>query len=185
MAKKTFNSPKITLDEVSQEFDLKKLFGVDLDAPELMEYIGERIIEKIRERTLDGKGINGKNLKKPYSESYSKTPEFKAFGKSKSNVNMTLSGDMLGLMQIIEAEDGKIKIGWDDPEQTAKAYNHNAGDTLPKRPFFGLNNTETKELVRELRPEIKKAIEIKERDGDSAFDKFASRLLEEIDGEDS
>lgn len=175
--------PKFSEDAVYQDIELGKLLGFDLsDASELKQYIGQLIIERIRARTQDGLGYNGKPLKSPYSSTYAKSPEFKAFGKSKSKVNMTLSGDMLGLIDIIEDKGNKIRIGWDDSEQNAKAFNHNTGDTVPKRPFFGINNKELYEIIREVRPEIKKAIKIKEEDGTSAFEEFATGLLDKLNG---
>lgn len=176
--------PKFSESAVYQEINLGELLGFDLsDASELKQYIGQLILDKIKSRTEEGKGYNGKNLKSPYSKSYADSMEFKAFGKSKGNVNMTLSGDMLGLMDIIEDKGNKITIGWDDAEQNAKAYNHNVGDTVPKRPFFGINNKELYEIIREVRPEIKRAIKIKEEEGTSAFEDFATNLLDKLNGD--
>ena len=178
--------PKFSESSVYQKIDLGDLFGIDFsDKAELRQYIGELIIERIRKRTEEGIGYNGRPLKSPYSKTYADSMEFKAFGKSKSNVNMKLTGDMLGLMDIIEEKSNSITIGWDDAEQNAKAYNHNTGDTVPKRPFFGINNKELYEIVREVRPEIKRAIKIKDQDGESAFEEFASGLLDKLNGEDS
>jgi len=175
--------PKFSENSVYQDINLGELLGFDLsEASELKQYIGQLIIDKIKSRTEDGVGYNGKPLKKPYSDTYAKSPEFKAFGKSKSKVNMTLSGDMLGLLDIIEDKGNKIRIGWDDGEQNAKAYNHNTGDTVPKRPFFGINNKELYQIIRDVRPEIKKAIKIKEQDGTSAFEDFATGLLDKLNG---
>jgi hypothetical protein len=176
--------PKFSEDSVTQEIDLGKLLGLDLsDASELKQYIGQLIIDKIKTRTEDGIGFNGKPLKSPYSKTYSDSMEFKAFGKSKSKVNMTLSGDMLGLMDIVEDKGDKITIGWDDPEQNAKAYNHNTGDTVPKRPFFGINNKELYEIIREVRPDIKRAIAIKEDEGLSKYEKFSLSLLDKLNAD--
>lgn len=180
------SKPIVELDKVEQTIELDEIFGIDFsDKRELKEYIGQLMLDKIRERTANGIGINGRPLKAPYSKTYSESMEFKAFGKSKGKVNMTLSGDMLGLMDIVDMDDNKITIGWDDDTEIAKAYNHNAGDTVPKRPFFGLNDKELKEIARELKPTIKSAVKTLETSGRSKFQDKVLKLIDDLsdDGE--
>jgi len=43
----------------------------------------------------------------------------------------------------------KIKIG--EGVDTLKAYNHNVGDTLPKRTFFGVKEEAAKKIAQEIR----------------------------------
>jgi hypothetical protein len=187
--------PKVSKNKVEQTIDLEEVFGVSFKGSrELREYIGQIILDKIRERTLAGKGIKFEGdvegskvkLKSPYSKAYQDSIEFKAFGKSKSEVNMTLTGDMLGLMDITKQEGNKITIGWNDEDQIPKAYNHIVGDTVPSRPFFGISISEMKGIVRETKGEIKEALQIKKEDGKSAFTEYALGLLDELnDGSDS
>jgi hypothetical protein len=175
-------SRKITKRLVEQEIDLEEFFGVDFTGkPGLREIIGEKIIERIRQRVQEeGRGFNGRPLKRPYSDDYSESAEFKAFGKSKSDVNMTLTGDMLGLMDITKQSANTVTIGWRDSEQELKAFNHITGDTVPRRDFFGINKTEMREIVREMREEVKEATKIFEERGRSEAEDFLVSLADRI-----
>lgn len=143
----------------------------------LREAIGQAIIDKIIERTKSGVDINGK-LFKGYSKVYVKSDEFKAFGKSKDEVNLTLSGAMLDTMDIISQDGNKITIGWDDDEEIAKAYNHNVGDTVSKRQFFGLKPKDVKQIKSMFYEDVRAALELKKTEGRKAFEEY---ILENID----
>lgn len=149
--------PKVTLEEVSQEIDLNKLVGSDISEDEqLVLKIGQKIIDYMEERVDDGLGYGRTKLKSPYSDAYSESLNFKAAGKSKTDVNMKLSGDMMASIDIIEVNGSKVTIGIDDPDQVPKAFNHQTGDTVPRRPFFGVTNEELKQYVlSEFKDEIK------------------------------
>jgi len=159
---------------VSQTINLKELFGVNLRGrDELKQAVGQAIIDKIVERTKAGKAVGGKrDLRKPYSEEYQDSLDFKAFGKSKNDVNMTLTGDMLGSIDITEVSGNKVTIGFSDDEEGAKAHGHQTGKNgqVPrmKRPFFGLNKSELAEIKREFKSEINKALK-EDRKGDDEF----------------
>lgn len=138
----------VTKEEVSQEFDLEEILGVDVsNRADIKARFGQAVIDHIRERVADGTGINGRNLRGPYSEDYSDSLAFNARGKSRGDVNMTLRGNMLGDMDILESDGSIVKIGFKDETETLKAFNHQTGDTVPKRPFFGINGSETDELA--------------------------------------
>ena len=178
--------PKITKNNVEQTIDLEELFGVSFkNAPALKEAIGQKIIDKIVKRTEAGKAIGGKvNLKKPYSKAYVKSTEFKAHGKSKSKINMKLTGDMLGLMDIKKQTGNTITIGWDKSDgQDGKAYNHTVGDTVPKRPFFGLSSKELNDIKKENKSDVKDALEVKQDEGKSAFNSFVLGLIKDVGDE--
>lgn len=149
--------PKVTLEEVSQEIDLNKLVGSDISEDEqLVLKIGQKIIDYMEERVDDGLGYGRTKLKSPYSDAYANSLNFKAAGKSKTDVNMKLSGDMMASIDIIEVNGSKVTIGIDDPDQVPKAFNHQTGDTVPRRPFFGVTNEELKQYVlSEFKDEIK------------------------------
>lgn len=153
--------PVFKKDKVYQRFNLKEMFGVDFsNKPELRSAIGSAIVERIVERTENGAGIGGRPFSfGKYSDEYSKTIEFKAHGKNQHEVNMSLTGDMLGLMQVIGETTNTVSVGWGDATQNAKAYNHNTGDTVPKRPFFGLSASEIREIVKEFKPAVREAAE--------------------------
>lgn len=184
-------SLKIKKNNVEQTINLKEKFGVDFSGKEnLKQLVGQAIIDHIVERTESGMGVslkeNGKGrsvkLKSPYSKEYAKSLEFKAAGKSKSKVNMKLTGDMLGLLDIKRIEGNKLTIGWNDDEQNPKAFNHVTGDTVPKRPFFGVSNSELKGIKKTLGSDLKDAIKIKQEEGTEAFNKKVLGLLGDLDG---
>jgi hypothetical protein len=180
--------PVFKKDKVYQKFNLKELFGVDLSkTPELRQAIGQAIIEKILKRTADGEwrpGSRPSSKAGSYSESYANSIAFKAAGKSKGKVDMKLFGDMLGTLDIIDETSNTIEIGWDDELQAAKAYNHNVGDTLPKRPFFGLSPKEIAEIKRTFSSDVKAAVKELKTNGRDAYTEFAMDLLRKVQGED-
>lgn len=139
---------KLSQTEVSQTINLNEIVKTDLSLdPALVNKIGQDIIDLIRSRTESGKEIGGeRDLKKPYSESYSDSLPFKAAGKSKNKIDMTLTGDMLGSIDLAENDPESLKIEV-DPSQAPKAYNHNVGDTVPKRPWFGVTRDELMEIL--------------------------------------
>jgi len=147
---------KLTQSEVSQTLDLNDLFGANFSGNSgLAQAIGQAMIDKIIERTSSGKGLDGVKLKSPYSKMYAESLEFKAFGKSKNKVNMELTGQMLGTLDVVGNDAGKVTIGWIDDNENAKAYNHNVGDTVPKRPFFGLSKSELDDIKLEFIDRVK------------------------------
>lgn len=124
--------PKYSKKEVSQKFNLKKLLGYE-PSDYQKELFFELVAERIVERTTSGKDIDGDKFTK-YSEKYAAKK-----GVSVNSVDLILNGDML---QSISPETQKniVKIKIADGVETLKAYNHNVGDTLPERTFFGIKN---------------------------------------------
>lgn len=131
----------ITLDEMSQEIDLKRYLGDDA-TPEQKQLFAELAIEQINQRTLDGKTIHGGKFKK-YSKEYA---DFK--GVSRDSVDLFLEGDMLDSLET--QEDGnkiKITIGGEKVE-TKKGFRHHTGDLgMTKRPWFGLTTDEVRTIT--------------------------------------
>jgi hypothetical protein len=148
---------KLTQNEVSQTFDLKKILGVDVsDMPEVKQAIGQALVDHIITRTENGEDVSNKSFK-GYSKEYINSLAFKAYDKSAGDVNLTLTGGMLGTLDIIEDSGNKIKIGWEDSTENAKAYNHNTGDTVKKREFFGITESEVKAISQEFKPDLKRS----------------------------
>jgi hypothetical protein len=142
-------------EEVSQTIDLEALTGVDLSIDSsLVKEIGQAIIDYMKERVDGGEGVGGVELHKPYSDAYAKSWAFKAAGKSKNEINMNLSGDMLGSIDIVNEDGSEIKIAVSE-DQAPKAFNHQTGDTVPKRKFFGITVGEFKDNIL---PQFKDAI---------------------------
>jgi len=139
-------SRKLSKSNVSLKINLKDLLGDIVNDEDTRAAIGQRAIDIILERTSEGRDANGRRFKK-YSKDYMKSDEFIAFGKTETP-NLALSGDMLGLMTIVEESPSQITISWEDDEQLPKAYNHITGDTVPQRDFFNLNKKETEQLKR-------------------------------------
>ena len=169
-----FKPPKASNQTLRQVIDLKDVFGADLsssDLDKLKEEIGQKLLDRIKDRTESGIAIffdeNGNarygKLKSPYSKTYRNSPEFRAFRKSENKINMTLTGDMLGLMDV-KVEGSKLILGWDDDVENAKAFNHQIGETVPRRPFFGISKGDLLSIKREYNAEIKTLI--KDRDAD-------------------
>lgn len=138
---------KSKVNDHSIEIDVSKLFGGKRRIPEeLKEDIAYALIDKIIDRTRSGKSLKGNSFKK-LSAAYADI-------KGSSKVNLTLDGDMLDELDVISIKGNKVKIGWDDTLQSNKAFNHDTGDTLPKREFFGATNDELKDLVSEFKDEV-------------------------------
>lgn len=141
---------KLTEDEISQTIDLKKWTGKDLSSdPVLIREIGQEVLDYMIKRVDDNKGLGNEPLRPAkYSKTYSESLDFKAAGKSKGDVNMKLSGDMLGTIDF-EDSGNNIKFAI-DPAETLKAYGHMTGykghPTIPqgkyKRQFFGITKDE-------------------------------------------
>lgn len=186
-------APKITKKRTQQIINLKEEFGVDLRRnTALKQALGQAIIDKMLKRTSDGDGIiftkDGKGrrvkLKSPYSDKYAESDEFKAFGKKKNKVNMELTGDMLASIDILRSRGNELVIGIDDPEEVEKSFNHNTGDTVPKRPFFGVSKKELREIKKEFNGDIKKAITARSEGDRDAFQEALLGLISRIGDRD-
>lgn len=151
------SSQKIQGDDynIYQTIDIVDLFGQEIENENVLNQIGQAIIDKIIERTKDNKSIDGGNLKK-YSKVYVESAEFEQYGKSPGDVNMELTGDMLNAIDITKSSPREIVIGFNDETEAAKAANHNFGVTLPKRKFFGVNDRELNEIKKDFEDDIQR-----------------------------
>jgi hypothetical protein len=156
---------KLSKSKITQTIDLNDVIGSDISSDEvLVNRIGQAIIDYMENRVSDGRGLDNVKLKSPYSDSYADSLNFKAAGKTKNNVNMKLSGDMLGSIDLLKVDGSKLTIGIEDPDQAIKAYGHQTGFEGhpflkgPKRPFFGVS---TEELKKKVLTDFKKEIEAK------------------------
>jgi hypothetical protein len=140
--KKASGKYLVSLSEMSQEIDLETYLGYKPKARDARLF-AELAIETIKNRTLDGQTINGGKFKK-YSKKYA---DFK--GVTQDSVDLFLEGDMLNSLDY-EVVDNKPKIYLDDTE-VPKGYNHNVGDTLPKRPWFGLTDSEAQNIAESIK----------------------------------
>jgi hypothetical protein len=127
------NPPKYTKKEVSQRFNLKELLGYEPSGDQKKLFY-ELAVDAMAQRTLNGDDINGENFE-PYSPKYAKKK-----GVSVNSVDMVLTGEMLSSFEESQIQKNIVKVKIQEGDNTLKAYNHNVGDTLPKRQFFGLKD---------------------------------------------
>ncbi len=125
--------------------------------PSTRREIAEDIAEFIRDRTESGYGFkNGRKFKFPaYSKEYVKSLDFKIAGKTKANVDLTLSGDMLASLDLLDHGDGYVVIGFEKgSDENAKAdgnirgtYGRPSPDEKKARPFLGLSNRDLDKIL--------------------------------------
>lgn len=131
----------------------KEIILPDNYSNEDTEIIAEEILNYVVERSKSGKGKDGKAFPK-YSKEYMESFEFKASGKSK-NVNLTLSGEMLDSLEILEARKGKIVIGFErgsNMNERAEgnilgSYGKPDPDPKKARNFLDISNKEISKIV--------------------------------------
>lgn len=146
-------------DIIAQEFDLADITGRDLD-DDTIRKIGDAIIDYTRKRSANNKGIGGKALRSPYSKEYQMSDEFKNAGKSASDVNMRLTGEMLNSIDVLDVNDGNLIVGIEN-DQAPKAHGHMTGKMgqapKMKREFFGLTRSELKDILGKFKSDINSA----------------------------
>ena len=116
-----------------------------LDSQPFIDVFGLQVIDRIGERTQSGIDKNGKQFAF-YSRDYANSLIFKIYGKSKSNPNLTLTGEMLSSM-IHKANKRIITIEMIGENNKAKAQGHVSGrlgrsKRIVKRDFLGLPKSE-------------------------------------------
>ena len=140
------------------DINLKEIFGKNLPNDEsLRTVIGQSIVEKILERTEKGQFLAQSKGAGRYSKDYVESDEFKIFGKSQGDVNLTLKGDMLGQMRSVTKSRNVIRIDWNSSLQAAKAHGHITGNVGKKRDFLGLTKKEIEELKKEFSEDVASA----------------------------
>jgi len=126
--------------------------GVEINDNRLVEQIGQFFIDKIKDNAKGGTDIDGQPMD-GYSKEYRESEDFEIYGKTRK-VNMTLKGDMLSDLDIIETQGDKITLGFNSELSTLKAANHNGGFTVPTRQFFGVTADMVKEAKQEFSNEL-------------------------------
>ena len=118
------------------------------------QQIGRAIVAHIKERTRRGEGIGGRSFTGPdgnnrYSESYVSSAEFNAAGKSRSgNVNLTLTGDMLDSLEVIDVTlAGRIVIGFEDVGADGGENDKSVWMREKGYNFLGLSDEELNNIV--------------------------------------
>lgn len=129
--------------KVRKEFD-------KLQRQAIAQDIIDTIVERTTVKNIDRKG----NPFPGYSKAYTQSLDFKIAGKTKGNVNLRLSGDMLNSLKVLNTKKGEITIGFDrgDSENNGKAEGNIKGtygqktSTGKKRDFLGLPRNQIKEI---------------------------------------
>lgn len=116
-----------------------------------LKAIGQDVVDYIVKRTESGKDKNNKDFA-GYSKSYIKSLNFKIAGKSPKRVDLTLSGDMLAALQVLDVEKGKIIIGYEDGDPiNGRVEGHRTGlygeHQAKKRDFLGITKTDLKSKI--------------------------------------
>lgn len=117
------------------------------------------IIDTIVQRTLKNLDSNGKRFPN-YSTEYANSLEFKIAGKSKNDPNLTLTGDMLNSIQVLESGSGFITIGYNEgtPEND-KAVWAERSDNGPVRAFLNVQDKELEAIVAQVRTDRPRSLE--------------------------
>jgi hypothetical protein len=179
MAKVVGIKPTINQGEVSNTIDLEQVFGAKISDTDTRRLIAESLIEKIVKRTESGKDVNGKGFAK-YSKEYVDSLEFKAYDKSAGKINMKLTGSMLASVDVLDDSSTKIKIGIDN-EDAPKAFNHQTGDTVKKREFFGVTQKDIDEVKKEFTSDIQSVSDAKKFSVADMFNQSTfSRVFQEL-----
>lgn len=163
MAKLKDQVRKLSGNNPELKVNLRKIFGerIPRSGP-LRDQITQEILDLIIDRTKSGKDINSRRFP-AYSKSYKNSEEFRAFGKSEGRVNLTLTGDMLGLMDSKESTRDTETFGWTDREEAAKAHGHITGNVGKTRDFFGLRASEIREIRNKFKDQIARINELDEQ----------------------
>jgi hypothetical protein len=104
---------------------------------------------------LEEPGIADRRKRFPgYSETYVNSLDFNIAGKSKGSVDLTLSGDMLGAIQLLDHEDGKLIIGFEPGSENDRAegnilgtYGQDTPNPSKARNFLGVTRGELKQVL--------------------------------------
>lgn len=129
---------------------------IDLNAYQRKD-LGVRIINKVIDRTRNEfKDKNNQKFKGKYSDKYSKSLDFKIAGKKANEIDLTLTGDMLDSLEILEHGPGYIDIGYKSSYNGLGKVEGNVtglygkhGKTSP-RDFLGITKKDIDDLINEI-----------------------------------
>ena len=141
--RQTLNSSAKNL--MFQEVDLEHYIKEKPTAEQKKKF-ADLAIDKITDRTLSGKDIDGKKFKR-YSKKYAALK-----GVNPGDVDLFKKGTMLDSIGRRKSKEkkGTVFIQMKKGKETLKSYNHNKGDTLAKREFFGITDDEAKRLAKKV-----------------------------------
>ncbi len=168
------------------EIDFKSDLGLDFPVNNtLAKAIGDAAIKTIVKRTESGKRSDTGQKFKKYKASYAKSK-----GVGVGDVNLKLFGDMLDSLDVVEVGLDSVTIGFDSSAEKPKAFNHHVGDTLPKRPWFGIQKKELNKIKGEFSSRIRvessreeeerKRIRARERAEEEAIEEIAEQIAGQV-----
>jgi phage gpG-like protein len=174
---------KFSQDELYFEIDTEKDLGGKIESDSARELIANDLIQSIIDRANNGKGVdksgNEVKLKSPYSKGYANSLAFDVYGKEKNDVNLQLTGSMMDSINVLESNPGKIRIGIVN-EDAPKAFNHQTGDTVPKRPFLGATKDDLEKIKKDYKEEISSESRSNITVGDILDEQGFGKLFEEF-----
>jgi hypothetical protein len=148
----------ISKEEVSFDYEIPNYDKVPEDRrSELLNEIGEYLVDSILDYVGEAKSpVSGGKYKSELNEKYA---DAKKMGDRLANLD--LNGDMLQALTFDpNEEDGVLSIGVFDDAQAIKLYNHNQGDTLPRRQVIPEDDQYLKaEIIRGVKRIIQEYIE--------------------------
>lgn len=119
------------------------------------EAIAQEVIDEVIKRSqIDNKDKNGRSFP-GYSKEYKESFDFQF--KRGGGVNLTLSGEMLESMEVVDVKDnGEITIGYDNADSDLKgkvdgncsgSYGQSTGSYLKARNFLGIESDRLKKII--------------------------------------
>lgn len=114
--------------------------------------VADLALERIRERSSQGKRIDGKAFK-GYSDSYKQSKDFEIAGKSRT-VNLRLSGEMMLDIELLGHGTGFVVLGFESGSFSNDKASFAVNSTVKgakKRPFLGLNGSELEEIINQVK----------------------------------
>lgn len=186
MAKKPGQTRSLTGNDPTLKINLKEIFGIDFsDRPALKASITQEFIDTIVSRTQEERKQWTGTKMAGYSKEYAKTLEARATGKTAGQAaNLTLTGSMLGTLDVVSETDNTVTLGWTESEEAEKAHGHITGSVGKVRDFFAVNSKEVDQIKREFSTEISIAKESDEATGplSGAILALINRLGSDNDG---
>lgn len=132
----------------------KFTFKVSKKMPEdVQKALAIEVIDFIIERSKGGKDKNNKDFPS-YSKEYAKSFDFKLAGKNKNKVDLTLTGEMLNSLEVVDISEGEITIGYNakDKLNNAKAEGNITGsyggkpNSKKSRDFLGIHKSDLNKI---------------------------------------
>lgn len=137
----------IEREKIEQKIDLSE-YGLENISEVQKVQLGQALVDTIVERSESQRDVNGKRFP-AYSSEYKESEDFERYGKSASDRNMTLRGNLLEGIDS-RVENGNITL-FIESDQLDKAHGNITGQEGKwgyKRDFFGVRDSEVKKLAK-------------------------------------